>query len=236
MHIQWRVCPTTRVEVPYVTLTPAEMLEGKSVLKAKESYQLSGKEADMVKEGHEWLSGFTAMLAPLSGYYQADNEGGRFLLNNKDVRLPKGLWIQVRTSEAGTVATWSNGQDLDDVIQFDSAVEKVNIRRINRELMPKEQALGRPYRVVRHHIEAINSWPAETLVLRPGLAIKECESYLHDTYWARIPEILGKVSDSFVILTACLTMRFTEQFGPTKGLGAHYLHPLEGWCPVCSLS
>ena len=209
MHIQWRINPTLGVEVPYVTLTPAEMLEGKDVLMAKESFQLETWEAEIVEKGHEWQSGFIAMLASLSGYYHKANENN-FLLQSEDVRLQNGLWGridarmpddfwgQARTLAARTVPTW----DLDDVIQFESETEtslgvgKVNLRRIKRKLIPKRQALGN--KVMRYSVVRAPGEPAETFVLKPSVAIEDFDMYLHNTYWGRIPDIVGPVSDSLM--------------------------------------
>ena len=214
MHIQWRINPTLGVEVPYVTLTPAEMLEGKDVLMAKESFQLETWEAEMAEKGHEWQSGFIAMLAPLNGYYHKANENN-FLLQSEDVRLQNGLWGridarvpddfwgQARTLAARTVPTW----DLDDVIQFESETEtslgvgKVNLRRIKRKLMsiPKRQALRNPTKIMRYSVVRTHGGPAETFVLKPSVAIEDFDMYLHNTYWGRIPHIVGLVSDSLMI-------------------------------------
>ena len=192
MYIQWMINPTLGVEVPYVTLTPAEMLEGKDVLMAKESFQLETWEAEMAEKGHEWQSGFIAMLASLSGYYHKANENN-FLLQSEDVRLQNGLWGridarvpddfwgQARTLAARTVPTW----DLDDVIQFESETEtslgvgKVNLRRIKRKLIPKRQALGN--KVMRYSVVRAPGEPAETFVLKPSVAIEDFDMYLHNT-------------------------------------------------------
>jgi hypothetical protein len=216
MHIQWRISPTLGVEVPYVNFTLAETLEGKDVLMATESFQLTPQEAEMVGKGHEWPSGFIAMPAPLSGHHHKENENeNKFLLQSEDVRLQKGLWGridarvpddfwgQVRTSATRTVATW----DLDDVIQFESetktslGVGKVNLRRIKRQLMPipKQQALGRPRKVMRYSVVRAHGEPAETFVLKRSVAIEDFDMYLHNTYWGRIPDIVGPVSDSLMI-------------------------------------
>ena len=129
------------------------------------------------------------MLVPPSGGYYHDDTASRFLLHNTDGRLQEGLWSRLRTSAPGTVATWGNAKYLDDVIQFEretsetsSGVATINLGRINRELKNKR------YRVVRTYHGA-----AETLALELGLAIEDSELYLHNTYWGRIPNILGPV-------------------------------------------
>ena len=197
IHIEWRIDPIEGVKVPYVTLIPKE---GEKVVKAKERYMLDDQQAALVRAEHEWL------MYPK--YYEENVE--HFLLYSQDVRLPKGLWGQVRMSAAGTIATWSHDWGLDRVIQFEEGtigVRKVNLRKIKRELMPimpkkngpKRQRIkpSNKYCVFRTH----DGGPAETLPLQLGLAIEESELYLHNTYWARIPDILGdsEVSDSLMI-------------------------------------
>jgi hypothetical protein len=252
MHIEWKRIDPTSEEVPYVTFISPRDLKGENVLKAEYSYELNDQEAGMVRGEHEWPSGFKSMspteaalsssvaampAPPTSSYYNQNNED-MVLPGSKDARLQKGLWGRVRLLRvAGIDATWGNAWDLDDVIQFDPEVRKVKLRRINREL---KQAVGRPRN--EYHVVRTPHGPAETLTLEV-LAIQESERYLHNTYWSRIPDILGQVSDDLEILTARLTMCFTGQFGgPRTGGGAHYLHLLEAQCqtskasPVCSLS
>jgi hypothetical protein len=48
--------------------------------------------------------------------------------------------------------------------------------------------------VVRH-----DNGPVETHAFLEGVAIENCRSYLDNTYWGRIPKILGKVGDSLMI-------------------------------------
>jgi hypothetical protein len=201
MHIQWKIDPTN-VEVPYVTFTPAVQFEGKNVLKAEDSYLLNNTEAAKVLAGYAWPTGFMspigalgssliAMLALPSGHYHEDNESF-FLLHSKDERLPKGLWGRVRVLAAGTFATWGN-----DVIQFKEGtlgVEKVNLRRVKQSMPIELKKKGKN----RQRINPSTYSGAETLTLR-HLAIEDSELDLHDTYWGRIPKILGPVRDSLMI-------------------------------------
>jgi hypothetical protein len=131
------------------------------------------------------------LVPPNGGYYHQDTKS-KFLLHNTDEHLPDGLWARLRTSAAGTVATWRNVKYADDVIQFEteasSGVAKVNLGRINRELKHNQ------YCVVRTHLG-----PAEIPALELGLAIEYSELYLHNTYWGRLPAILGPVRDSLMM-------------------------------------
>ena len=202
MHIQWKI-DSTNVEVPYVTLTLADQFEGKKVLKAENSYELNTTEAAMVLAGYTWPTGFMspigalgssviAMLAFPSGHYHEDNESF-FLLHSKDVRLPKGLWGRVRMLAAGTVATLGN-----DVIQFKEGtlgVETVNLRRATQSMPIGLKKKGK----TRQRINPNTYHGVQTLTVRHGLAIEESESRLHNTYWGRIPKILGPVRDSLMI-------------------------------------
>jgi hypothetical protein len=193
MHIQWMFVPRKNGAAPYVTFISAEQLGMKHVLKAEEDYIiLDDQEIQKAQAGYVW----PAERRP--GYYQQDDKS-KLLLDNKDVRLPDGLWARVEASTPGTGATLA---DLDNVIRFkngtSSGVEKVDLYRINRELMPQEEA-GRPrkYRMVRTH-----HGPAK-IDFQEGFAIEasnESKSYqyLHNTYWGRIPEMVGWVSDSLI--------------------------------------
>lgn len=203
IHILWSLDPTGTAEVPYVTFTPGDQFEGENVLKAENYYLLNNTEAGWVRAGYAWPTGFMspigalgssviAILALPSGHYHEDNESS-FLLHNKDERLPNGLWGRVRMLASGTVATWGN-----DVIQFKGGtlgVEKVNLRRRVKQSLPIE--LSRQGKKMQRIITDVYHG-AETIVLR-RVAIEESELYLHDTYWGRIPKILGPVSDSLMI-------------------------------------
>lgn len=218
MHIQWSIGPTYGVEVPYVTFTPAEKLrlEGKYVLKAKERFQLNDTEAQAVRAGHVWLTGF--ILPTLAEEVLTSIIGtpeplrSELLLHNTNVHLSDGLWARVGISAPDAAATWPEALYLDHVIQFEegtSGVEKVNLSRVKRKLMPielkkkgtKRQRINlNTYRVDRAHY-GLNKRPAAILALLGPVHIadEECRSHLDDTYWCRNPEILGKVSDSLTI-------------------------------------
>lgn len=198
------------MEVPYITFIPPTKLKGINVLRAKEYYLLNEMEAILTGQpGHVWEAGFmspipafsSSVIAKLAPYYQDENES-RFLLDNKDGRLRKGLWGRLRMPGAGPIATWSNAQDLDEVIQFESVktslgARKVNVGRIYRKLMPKpDMPIHNGYCVVRTHHGGV-----VTFTFQLDLAIENSKLYdgLHDSYWGRIPEILGEVSDSVMI-------------------------------------
>lgn len=158
------------------------------------------------------------------GHNQKDEES-KLLIHSKDVRLPRGLWSRVgmlpaedtSTGEArksageGPGDNWTGeAQYLDDVLQFapvgGTSVEEVVLRRIVREMMktqtgPAGDIIKDAYRVVRKHRSTADTRPATTrpLLTPPSRPIRNCRSYLHDTYWGRNPKILGTVSDSLII-------------------------------------
>jgi hypothetical protein len=204
MHIQWMPIPDKAdVEAPYVTFISAEQLRRKkvTVLRAEDCYILDDQEIGKVRAGYVW----PAERRP-PGYYQRDDKS-EVLLGNIDVRLLDGLWAR---AEGGTAATWAEARRLDDVIQFknetSSGVDKVKLYKINRELMRevRQDRLHYKYRVVRRPAGRYLGYardiipPTEPLALEQDLVINS-ESHLHNTYWARIPEILGCVSDSLMI-------------------------------------
>jgi hypothetical protein len=175
--------------------------------------------------------------------HRQDPGESKLLLRNEDhdVRLPAGLWAEVKILAApGTAAKWPEARKLDHVLQFTSGVETVNLARIDRRLMPEElkqwgvareaeNSRDRVYRAFRTHYgpKPKRIRPATTLFLLGPLHIDNCRSYLDDTYWGRHLKILGEVSDSLIILTAYFTMRFTEKIGPKCRLGGYYAHPMD---------
>ena len=188
MRIQWMFVPRKNVEAPYVTFISAEQLGMKHVLKAAEDYiLLDDQEIRKAQAGYVW----PAERQPV--YYQQDDKS-ELLLDNKDVRLPDGLWARVEASTPGTGASWA---DLDNVIRFkngtSSGIEKADLYKINRALMPKEQA-GRPrkYHVVRTHHGLTKIDFQEGFPIEAGDHSKSYQ-YLHNTYWGRIPEMVGWV-------------------------------------------
>jgi hypothetical protein len=193
IHIQWKTID--RVEVPYVTFNPADK-EGKTFLKAQNSYELDGVEAAMVK---------AAMVK--DDDLQKDWKSAA-LLGNTDVRLRNSLWSRVTFKSPTDVADekWTNdAQYLDDVLSFEAGlgtaglgVGEVEFSRIKRQLGEHNW-----YHVVRPH-EGSDDLPAERDVLLNLPINDECRPHLDHTYWGLNPEILGKVSDSLMIWKSLL--------------------------------
>ena len=157
--------------------------------------------------------------------YRQPDETPELLIGNPDTRLPKAFWARARVRPKTPAAAkdedakWTNDvQYLDDVLQFvreadpRAGVQKVELRRIIRELLPNEPGPGPSskiitdkYRVVRSQ-RGDNIRPAKTRHVFPEpLLIEHCAMYLNNTYWGRIMEILGErggrpsVSDDFMI-------------------------------------
>ena len=150
-------------------------------------------------------------LGPTRTTNYQDDWDSKYLIDNKDVRLPMGLWGRVEMSAEDTGEKWTaHAQYRDAAIQFvrgTNGVDKVQLRQIMRELLPNEPRRRRPreesyineYRVNRTH-RGEDHRPAVTKKILPEpLPIKTSGSYLHDTYWARNPDVLGKVSESLMI-------------------------------------
>lgn len=197
----------------------AEQLRGKIVLMAEEYYDLDDVEIARVNAGsYVWPA--ERRLPP--GYYQRDRES-ELLLHNNDLRLLDGLWAraEVQLSNPATLAgvsapasgatTRAHARRLDNVIRFKNGtqscvVETVNLYRINRKLVSNNgrrtgQGSHSKYLVRRPEIEGRPKTILRTVPsgIELDLAIDSSGHYLHDTYWARIPEILGSVSDSLMI-------------------------------------
>ena len=101
-------------------------------------------------------------------------------------------WARVRPVISGTehpedIKWTDNAQFLDDFIRFTPGTgpqqEQVELHRIDRRLVENKQ-----YCVFRPQAGR----PATTSHLLGPLHIGEGSSYLNNTYWAQIPDILGR--------------------------------------------
>ena len=155
------------------------------------------------------ILGSSAMDAPMS---EDDGEESMPLLGNEDPTLTLGLWARYETLEKDVEPSWSNSKHLDDVIQFGHANRKSTVGslrtlRIQRALKHEDANQLTEYSVFYWQKES-----EVTAVLREDVPVDEWPAHLRDTKWIRLPDILGKVSDSFDVLTASL-MHFTGEFG-----------------------
>ena len=150
------------------------------------------------------------------------------LINNKE-NLLKRPWARVRldiveTSAANPTVQWTgDAQYLDDVIRFQAVtvgrsrprrapagVQKVELRRIVRRLQNNQRSGPEGNVHNQYHVSRENGRdrPVKTRLIHDkySILIKEGSSYLNNTYWGQIPEILGKgrgrhpVSDRLMIL------------------------------------
>lgn len=154
------------------------------------------------------MLGSSVIAMSRSRYRQPPNQPER-LLHNRDIRLPRHLWARVEMSEEspgpGFKLKWENAWHLDDVLWFSlgsglGGVETVGLRRIIRKFQGPQ---SNEYHVVRARPTRTYKGPAATIPLKQLLPIEDCASYLNNTYWGRIPKILGtgkfKVSDGLMI-------------------------------------
>ena len=153
-------------------------------------------------------------------YHRQDDGTSVPLINNIDGRLPKGYWVRVSLTtsaaknEASVNSDWTDdAQYLDDVLRLvrgtgkRQGLEKVELRRIERQLVTKRERTGPAGEITKNHysIRSQRDCPTKTSLLGEPLPIEDCSLFLNNTYWGRLPEILGQrqgrrpVSDGLMI-------------------------------------
>ena len=137
------------------------------------------------------------------------------LIGSKDVRLKGSLWGPIIWSETLNDIMnmkWpGDAQCLDYALQFvvtgDAGVQQVEISKVLRKLRPIGRQGRMPQTIKAHENyeyavarpEHDHRRPAERVVVLEPKPINQCRPYLHDSYWARNADILGKVSDGLMI-------------------------------------
>ena len=112
------------------------------------------------------------------------------LLNNPDHRLVADVWVRVVPAPAPQGAKYK----LDGVIRFGPGGDKGGVRHLDLLRLPRKEVLN-VYKVDRERRRN----PAVPGIVQADVPSNEWRYYLEDTYWRRIPELVGAVSNSRMI-------------------------------------
>ena len=123
------------------------------------------------------------------------------LENNIDRRLPAGLWgrliVQdVQQEQAPPIATWTVCDDFIQFISPDWLVKGMSIHRVVRQFETKQvrgpNGLENEYKYTVPPTK-------RTEVVYDKVPPSKWGAFLRDTYWGRVPKVVGVVSDGVVI-------------------------------------
>ena len=120
------------------------------------------------------------------------------LKDNIDRRLPAGLWgrlivLDVRPGRAVPVPTWTLCDDFIKFISRYGFVKEISVHRVMRHVKTKQlKGLEAKYKYTVPRT-------GRTREVYKNIPFSKWGTFLHDTYWGRVPDVVGTVSDGVMI-------------------------------------
>ncbi|KAF8697506.1 hypothetical protein AX14_001355 [Amanita brunnescens Koide BX004] len=186
---------------------------------AQESYKLTNKQAQNVKDGYI-ATHFPNKKHRGRQHFKFTN--AQPLLSNTNAYL-QGFWGRVEVPVEPR--TWTNSKHLDDLIEIifgneaNPGVQKLTLLRLRRRqkrISRGSSELSNIYSVIWSR-RTINKCPAEMETFLEDVPVDKWREYLDKTDWGRLPTILGQVSDNVIFRKPDSITYVTDKIGPTGG-------------------